>query len=733
MMNFFRKHQKKMFMIVTVMIIVSFTFFGTSITQNSREIPDKKVAVALDGSPIMERQLHAMVRFLTLGSNEMLKNDLMSTGLTTILAEKYFEELKGEFEERVEKAKRFTPYAHPHAPFLSAKQVWDMYVPQLTSHLEAVQKGDLSPKTFSAYTDLYLDQVAFPPELLRRVLLMQQQQFSWITPDQALGDPRALTLFGYQSFEEWFGPKFTEMVGKFLFNAAAIAEKKGYKVTIEEARADLLQTCLQTLRSTPTKTPATFADASDFLRMQIQSLGIDESEAVKVWKKVMLVHRLFNEIGQGVFIDPLTYQQFASFAEESATVQVYQLPDVLRLTDFRSLLKLQCYLDAVAPKMKKSADLPRQFLSADEVEKRTPELVVSRYELELAKVTQEEIGARLTLKETWDFEVSDEGWKQLTAEYPILSKTVGQSRTERYAALESLEPALRLKVDRFARASLIHQHPEWIEEALLKAPTQKKQVALRSRGCVAPFDEIEDTAKLRAFLTKAPIGEATPFFTQDQQTYYRMIVWNKPAAKEIMTLQEALEGDWLGQLLDEKLQNAYADVRKKDPSAFKLEGGSWKPFADVRDQIGALVYAEALKQISEKSLSLDQYPAHRFAALMQEAKKTIKTNGADALFLKKTGNPLVDQWTLVQQTKEIKRSDPTTLSKIEMFAAPEGNWSEVSIPQNGDLAFYQLVKKGVTEAAIQEKVLEGQRMLGTDAKRVLMHQILVQMEDHGPR
>jgi GcvH upstream region-like protein len=733
MMNFLRKHQKKLFIVVTVMIIASFTFFGTSVTLASRDIPDKKVAAALDGSPIMERELHAMVRFLTMGSNEMLKNDLMSTGLTTLLAERYFDEFKDEFEERLEKTKHFTPYAHPQAPFLSAHQVWNAYAPQIPAHLAAVQQGDLSPKTFSAYSDLYLDQVAFPPELLRRVLIMQQQQFSWISSDRGLADSRHLALFGHQSFEEWFGPRFTEVLGKFLFNAAAIAEKKGYKVTTNEARANLLQTCLQTLRSIPSRDQANFADASEFLRLQVQMAGIDESQAVKIWRKVMLVHRLFNEVGQGIFVDPLSYQQFASFAEESATVEVYQLPDVLRLSDFRSLLKLQYYIEAVAPKMKKVVDLPHQFLSVDEVEKKAPELVVSRYELEVAKVTKEEIGGRLTLKETWDFEVSDECWQQLIAEYPILSKTQGQTRAERYSALEAVEPNLRLKIDRFARSSLINQHPEWIEEALLKATSQKQKIALRSRGHVAPFDDIEDTSTLRAYLQNATIGEPGPFFTQDQQTYYRIVVWNKPASKEVMTLQEALDGDWLGQLLDEKLQNAYADVRKKDPHGFKLENGSWKPFSDVRDHVGALVYADLLKQISDKQLALDQYPAQRFVAWMQNAKKAIKTSGKDSSFLKITGQPLIDQWTLVQQIKDIKRSDPTTFSKMEMFKAPEGKWSKVSIPQNGDLAFYRLIKKGVTEAAIKDKIIEGQRLLGMDAKRVLMHQILLQMDNHGPR
>ena len=200
-----------------------------------------------------------------------------------------------------------------------------------------------------------------------------------------------------------------------------------------------------------------------------------------------------------------------------------------------------------------------------------------------------------------------------------------------------------------------------------------------------------------------------------------------------MTLQEALEGDWLGQLLDDKLQAAYTDVRKNDPGTFKLDNGSWRPFSDVRDRVGALVYADLLAQISDEELSLDQYPARRFAIWMQNAKKTIKTKGKESPFLKTTGQPLYDQWKLVQQTKDIKRSDSTTLSKTEMFKASEGKWSKVSIPQNGDVAFYKLIRKGVTEAAVREKVIEGQKLLGMDAKRAMMHQILSQMDNYGSR
>jgi GcvH upstream region-like protein len=734
MMNFLRKHQKKLFIVITVMIIISFTFFGTFSTLGTREVADKQIAKTFDGSPIMERELHAMVKFLSMGTNEVLKNDLMSTGLTAILAEKYFEELKGEFEERLEKTKRFSPYSHPQAPFLSAVQVWSRFIPQLPRHLEEVRQGDLSPKTFAIYCDLYLDQVAFPPEVLRRILAYQQQQYSWISPDMGLADAHHLSLFGHHSFEEWFGSRFTEILGKFIFNAAIIAEQKGYKVSLGEARADLLQTCLQTLRSVPSKQEMTFADAGEFLRMQVQMAGIDETQAAKVWKKVMLAHRLFNEVGQGVLVDSLSYHQFSSFADETATVEVYRLPEVLRIADFRTLLKLQYYLDAVAPKVKKIGDLPRQFLSAEEVEKKAPELVVSRYTLEVAKADKEEIGSRLTLKETWDFEVSDEGWTRLAAEFPMLAKGTAQSQEDRFAILEGIDPALRLKIDRSARSALIDQHPDWIDEALSKVQSSKQAVAIRSKGGGAPFEEITDTTALREFLQNSKVGEAGPLFT-DRQTYYRIIVWDKPAAKQVITLSEALKEDVLDDMLDQKLQDAYADVRKKDPAPFKLDNG-WKPFADARDQIGAIVYADHLKQISDKPLPLDQYCKQRFASFMEAAKKNIEAAGEESSYLKMAGHSLLDQWALVKKTEDIKRSDSTTLSKAEMFKGAEGTWSAVSMPANGDLAFFRLVKRGMGQQTVANKVSEGQRLLGMDARRLLMHQVLSKMDngkDNGSR
>jgi len=65
----------------------------------------------------MERELAAMVRFMTMGTNEMLKNDLMSTGLTTILAERILMSSKAILKKNSKRQDVLLPMRILKAPF----------------------------------------------------------------------------------------------------------------------------------------------------------------------------------------------------------------------------------------------------------------------------------------------------------------------------------------------------------------------------------------------------------------------------------------------------------------------------------------------------------------------------------------------------------------------------------------------------------------------------------------
>lgn len=715
MMQFLRKHQKKLFIVIALMTFASFAFFGNSSSFGVREVEDKKVGKTIDGTAIYDRDLKALTQFLSMGSSDIMRSDLMETGAFSLLAEKYFGEIEGDFQEKLQKARTATFYSHPQAPFLNAVQVWNRFSPQLVQDLRLVQAGSVNPKTFSTYAKLYLDQQAFPPELLRTILLYEQQNYSWITPDYQLGDTRYLSLFGYHSFEEWFGPRFSDILGKFILNTASLAEKKGYKVSQKEARTDFMMMCFDAVRMKSMRKEVAAQDATEYMRLQLQMAGVDETRAVNLWGRVMLVHRFFQDMQQGVLLDRVPYEQFSTFADAKASVEVYQLPEALRLKDFRSMLKVQYYLEAVSPKGKQSmGDLPRQFYSVDEVEKKFPQLVISRYELEVAKASQDDVASRLSLREMWDFETSDAGWNVLTAEFPVLNKA-----GDRENILDACDPDLRKKVDRLARQTMVQAHPEWTLMALEKQPADRVVVEIRSKGAVAPFDDIEETSLLRQALQKAEMGESIQFNSPTH--YYQIKVLQKPEKKEVMTLQKALELDVLGALLDEKLEASLSDARKKDSAIYKASDGSWKSYTEVKDHVGAYVYADLLKNISTEPLSFDEYAAKRFEEVMKNAQNSIQKEREQSKFL--SAGP----WQLTRRHQEIKRSDTTDLPKTEMFTKSVGSWSTVVTPRGGNVTFFHLLQRDTADLKIQDQVTEGQKLIGRDVTRQRIQLLLTEI------
>ena len=85
------------------------------------------------------------------------------------------------------------------------------------------------------------------------------------------------------------------------------------------------------------------------------------------------------------------------------------MPSSLQLGDFRSLLKLQVYLEAVAvdpSRLKIDLRIPAQLASLEQIEKRTPELVQRPIEIEWSEASKVELSKAISVKETWAWESS---------------------------------------------------------------------------------------------------------------------------------------------------------------------------------------------------------------------------------------------------------------------------------------------------------------------------------------
>lgn len=788
MLEFFRKYQRYFFLIITVVIIISFSFFGTYSTISSNPIREQMAFKAVDGTEVSRAELDEMVIFLGTDKQDKLlfgglwgpnflndgviKNDILKTGLGTILAEQYPGDIKSDLFTRLEKEKRYSLYVHPQAKFLNVESAWGYFAPELKGNFDTLRSSNdpMDVDAFNARVALFLGEKKFPAPILRQVLRYQEKQYSWITPDANL-DRMDLSLFGYHTVDDWFGPKFIRIVAEFIINSSKIAEQKGYQVSKTEALADLQRNAQISFQENANNPNLGVASSSEYYNEQLRRLGMDQTKAIKVWRQVMLFRRLFHDEGNSVFVDPFTYQKFNEYAKETVEGDIYHLPKDLQMGDYRTLQKFETYLNAVTKRgddEKSLLSLPTNFLTVAEVSKKTPELVEKRYLLEIATADKKNLQPKVSVKETWNWEVEDKNWDLLKNQFPELGIKKGTTRDERFAALDSLDDKTRGRVDTFARATIVDTHPEWIDKALDDAAPQKMIVGLRVKGGTSPFSGLENREQLMQLLDQAPIaGEGSDEasknaaaklnkFTADNSIYYRIRVLDKAPEPDILTFSEANKEGILDELLDRQLEAYYTRIRDTDPKEFQKEDQTWKPFADVKDRVADRYFSKVLKAVransdkaqagdkGQNAVTGDMSASQRLYAYVktvedqltknpQQADKLVREPQTEAPSDKLMPRaPLADQWKLEKTAYSIDRtSEEENVDKGEAFAMKDGEWSAIHPQPNGDLFFFQLKRKvnGASMQATLEKIGEARTLLSDDAQQMLMRRVVAEIKE----
>ncbi|MBU6447147.1 MAG: hypothetical protein KGQ49_07090, partial [Verrucomicrobia bacterium] len=400
--------------VITVMVISSFIFFGTFSTYGGDvEKPDKSIGQMIDGQSMMLSEVQKVARFIATDRQDsmlgrgmppnfcndgVIRIDFLRDGLALPIVTEYYDFLKADFDSRLDKAKRYKPYEHPEAPFLSAQGIWDRLIPDLTQEMRSLQAEERANlDVFSHLEKLYLYQSRLQPEMLRQILIHQHRQYPWLTIDQRLSY-EDLALFGFHSASDWFGRNFVDLVAEFILNGAAAAEEKGYRVTLQEAKGDLIHHFQETMA----QLAASKAKPEISFHAHLRMLGFDEKSASEVWRKVLLFRRYFHDVGEAAFVDKLPYKDFAGFARETAIVQAYRFP--IAPSSAQDWAELQFYIQAVSG----GKEWPKSILSLEEIEKKVPELVQKTVKAKVAEVSKKQIGLRASIKQVWDWEVADQ-------------------------------------------------------------------------------------------------------------------------------------------------------------------------------------------------------------------------------------------------------------------------------------------------------------------------------------
>lgn len=783
MLEFFRRHQRYFFLFITVIIVISFSFFGTydAVAPEKNSHADVVAFKAIDGTAVTRQELDEMILFISSDSRDKLlfgggwgpnflndgvvRKSLLDSGLAAPLISAYKNLLSEELQVKLQKEKRFVPYVHPQAKFLSSVNAWSYFVPTLKQHFDLLRGSEdpLEEQAVEARIALYLDGEKLPPQLLRQLLQYQEKQYNWISHDPLL-DNQDMAIFGYYTLQDWFGSRFMQLAAEFIINSAKIAEKRGYVVTKEEALAALWSNAENSFKENLQSPYLGVADVTAYFNEQLRRMGLNKNSAVKIWQQVLLSNRLFDDMGSSVFIDPLFVKELLAYSHEKIEGDSYHLPAPLRLSNFQALQQFETYLDLISKRSseeKAALNLPKQFLPIEEIKKKSPELLQKRYLLEIAKIDKRNLQAKVSVKETWAWEVADENWKILQNKFPEIGIKTGEDRASRFALLDSMDEVTRERIDNFSRGKIVESHPDWIDQALTSADPAQQLISLRLVGGKPPLPGIENREEFMAVLDAAPAAggeeeEKKWVNYSENNSYYRLAVLDRSKEWEVVTFAEAKNDDSIDRLLDANLESFYTKTREAKEKNYRKEDGSWRPFKEVKEQIAEEYFSKILKSIKEsyllqhehkdKELSPDKAAAWRLYPYVRAVYEQFKEdkNGTEFAPQEKEATeakepfsfrkPLEKQWVLVKELLEAERGSVGEKETIpeEAFNLPQDSWSKIYTPSNGDLFFFYLDGKttAVKAAETVEKTMAAQKLLGDEAKQSLLAELVAIMKEH---
>ncbi len=698
MLQFFRRHQKILFYVVTFFIVCSFVFFGTYQTFSAtKRPPDPTVFTTQDGRKIKRSYFEKMRHFLAheptfssdprklIGANPLndgvVSKEILGTKLGYAIVRKFQDKIAPELEERLGKEKQFRAYAHPHLAHLQAVGIWQQFAPGINENLALLQKSAsaFEEKSFAARAALYQAENHFPAEFLQQVMRYHEQQYGPSSRDYALQNGN-FALFGYADLTDWFGTAFMDGATMSIIEGAALARSRGYKVTREEAQSDLYTRCQTSYAMIKDRVQLPVENGYQFFKLVLQYNGLDEKSVVDIWQDVLLFRRLFEDLGSSAALDPLAWSEFYAYANESATVEIFQLPPHLRFHTFEELKLCELYLDLVGEQRQTAISLPSKFAPTEQILQKAPELVGKKIELSIASMTKKGMLAKVAQKQLNEWELQPKNFAILKGKFPELAG----AKTP-FDAIDSLDDKVRSQVDRAAAEAMIAENPTLVKEALASAQRQDKELFLRRAHSGSPLPGIKDANALRDLLDKEDNLTA---YTQDGEFYYSINVIKRSDSYEVLSYTDAVKEG----ILKEVAKRVDADaLGKKVVKAL-------------------LTDLKALGKSPEAGLSEEQL--NNYAAEWRFAR----------LLLDRNSEPFASEFKVTKMLKSVTRAEPSLVTFEQANSS-----SEVRFHPVDGLFICRFVEKSDSKTLPVEKLIEASEQLANETKTQLFNEILLKL------
>ncbi len=704
MLELFRRYQRFLFIFVTVIIIVTFSLFGSYKTFGSAE-GRKEIVVghAIDGSKLKYFEIKQLSTLLGAesGQSGVIGKEFLKTGVAEWLALAFSDQLKVDWQSRLDCSKRCRFYVHPAAPSLNVQEIWNQMAPGAMEELHALQSmTEPTSDFFAAWTRLFWLQEQCPAELIKRILFYHQNQYQ-IPQDPHLFN-EDFSLLGLRGVGEWYGHSFADLVSQFILNGAIMAEEKGYHATRAEAEADLIRR---------------FSSKEHSLDLVLHSLGIQKRDAIQIWQRVILYLNYFQTVGQATLLDDLAYRHFSDYAHETAQIDLYQLPSDLQMKSVDDFLSFEIYKRlACAPSDLLS--LPQSLLSADLVEKRAPELVYTKYRLKCAQIDLKTIQSRLSMREVWSWQMVPLHWEALKQAFPEISTEAGKNP---FQILEKLDSVRRAVVDDWSRQQIVEAHPEWIEQELSAAQVKDSEVMIFANGDIDGLS-IEQVSDFQPLLEGFLAGDLAALESlkayREKSSIWRISEINLVSKQAVISFADAKKKERIK--VDHFLDEEYYLVRNQMPSLYQNESGEFRPLSEVQEtlilQIFAPLFRAIDREISGHENSLAFYIQHRFDPMMRRGLASLQAgkepDDADSL------------WKIEQCERTITKTSSEEWMMKQPFILNTNQWSDVYVPSNGEIVFFFVKDRAVVPTPVLEQIQQGKQTLSGDVQCLLADQLL---------
>lgn len=725
MLEFFRKYQRGFFIMITAVIIISFSFFGTYSSFVNQTGSDTVAFVAVDGSKVYRSELNNLIHLIQADSHDglygdqlnsnpfndgVLANDILATGIGETLVKPFLPRMKEQLKAKFQKEKQFVPYIHPDASYISAESAWRYFAKDVSQYFtqHQLQQDPTTIEAFSTRVQLYLADRRFPMAYLKQILRLQESQNPAVKQDPNLLY-KDLSLFGYHGAQDWFSKEFIELAAQYVYNASIIAERNGCVVSKDEAMHSLSQNVQANFKEHKKSPYFASITLDEYFQGELKKLAMDRSELASCWRRVLLFREYINQIKENILISALPYNQFYDTCSEYVDVDLVSLPEEVRFSSLQDLLAFEMYHDAV---MKKSAKNPLQLgneiLSVQEVKKNCPNLVKKSYSVRMASVEKSTLLGKIGLRKTWNWQLQDENFQRLQEKFVDLGKEKALTTAAKEKLLDSLDTKVRAQVDSWSKDQMLKDHPEWIEQALRDAPMSETKLELRQKGGKFPFVGIENRSEFLHLLETAQLNaqnEKLSCYSQDDEHFYNIQVVDRAKEDTLLSFQDALKDGTLSTLVHETLDETYQKIRHRK-SQFKNEKGEYKSLIEVQDLVAEDAFVDLFKaldqQIEIEKKLLPQFcnwkdtMQARIACRMLPFVKEIHAHPEKA----KDTNSL---FKVVCEKKRIHRLETDPVVHVdEAFSIKAGVWSSPYYTSKAGITFFKILEKG--KAACTEKI-----------------------------